>query len=129
MIGRNGERGSGIFALAVRHDDDDMVTYNFIDVKCRSHWYKSFIDTFCQRWFLFMKCVLKNSITSYTQYLSQFVYIYLSIPFSLFISIYLSIYLLILFNLFISILHNLFLSMNIFILLILLGVTLNCIRW
>ena len=23
MIGRNGERGSGISALAVRHDDDD----------------------------------------------------------------------------------------------------------
>ncbi len=23
MIGRNGERGSGIFALAARHDDDD----------------------------------------------------------------------------------------------------------
>ena len=23
MIGRNGERGSGIFVLAARHDDDD----------------------------------------------------------------------------------------------------------
>ena len=24
MIGRNGERGSGISALAARHDDDDI---------------------------------------------------------------------------------------------------------
>ena len=27
MIGRNGERGSGISALAVRHDDDDDDIY------------------------------------------------------------------------------------------------------
>ena len=26
MIGRNGERGSGISALAARHDDDDEIT-------------------------------------------------------------------------------------------------------
>ena len=27
MIGRNGERGSGISALAARHDDDDEKLY------------------------------------------------------------------------------------------------------
>ena len=26
MIGRNGERGSGISALVARHDDDDVFT-------------------------------------------------------------------------------------------------------
>ncbi len=26
MIGRNGERGSGISALAARHDDDDSIS-------------------------------------------------------------------------------------------------------
>ncbi len=26
MIGRNGERGSGISALAARHDDDDITS-------------------------------------------------------------------------------------------------------
>ena len=28
MIGRNGERGSGISALAARHDDDDDESFN-----------------------------------------------------------------------------------------------------
>ena len=30
MIGRNGERGSGISALAARHDDDDIYIYIYI---------------------------------------------------------------------------------------------------
>ena len=30
MIGRNGERGSGISALAARHDDDD--DFNLIQI-------------------------------------------------------------------------------------------------
>ncbi len=38
MIGRNGERGSGISALAARHDDDDDDKYRFClhSVKCQN---------------------------------------------------------------------------------------------
>ena len=32
MIGRNGERGSGISALAARHDDDEMVSHHLLDI-------------------------------------------------------------------------------------------------
>ena len=34
MIGRNGERGSGISALAARHDDDDDDIW-FVNSFCR----------------------------------------------------------------------------------------------
>ncbi len=33
MIGRNGERGSGISALAARHDDDDIYIYIYISLR------------------------------------------------------------------------------------------------
>ena len=33
MIGRCGERGSGISVLAARHDDDDIYIYIYIKVK------------------------------------------------------------------------------------------------
>ena len=31
MIGRSGERGSGISVLAAQHDDDDDIQYNNYD--------------------------------------------------------------------------------------------------
>ena len=37
MIGRNGERGSGISALAARHDDDDdtYTEFRFFSLVCK----------------------------------------------------------------------------------------------
>ena len=37
MIGRNGERGSGISALAARHDDDDDLLTRREKEKCRGN--------------------------------------------------------------------------------------------
>ena len=43
MIGRRGERGSGIYVLVARHDDDDIYIYIyiyiFIIISCRQHGY------------------------------------------------------------------------------------------
>ena len=38
MIGRRGERGSGISVLAARHDDDDFIVYN-MSVLLSIDWY------------------------------------------------------------------------------------------
>ena len=35
MIGRSGERGSGIFVLSARHDDDDDIIYIYIYISLK----------------------------------------------------------------------------------------------
>ena len=79
MIGRSGERGSGISVLAARHNNDDDVVYCIVRVtiKLTSELYKKFkIDNnsftadnnnkiYVQNKHLFKKeskCLLKNKI-------------------------------------------------------------------
>ena len=56
MIGRRGERGSGISVLAVRHDDDDDLSHTYEEIETRVH--------FCNESVLFVHSFLYRSYTS-----------------------------------------------------------------
>ena len=62
MIGRSGERGSGISVLAARHDDDDIYLYIYIYIYAPDQ-LKAEIHCTSSSSFLVQFVIFKNAFT------------------------------------------------------------------